>query len=56
MAEITKPGLIKTIKHYMKEGDEQSARNYYENYKERFKITESLEQLIQTKKKKIKEE
>ena len=51
MAELTKPGLIRVLKHYMEEGHEQSAQNYYENYKERFKITESLEQLIKTRKK-----
>jgi hypothetical protein len=39
----------------MENGDEETANSYYMNYKERFKITESLEELI-TDKKKNKEE
>lgn len=50
MAEMTKPTLIRTLKRYMDNGDERSARNFYNNYYERFKITESLEQLIKPEK------
>ena len=56
MTEMTKAALIRTIKKCMDNGDEKTANSYYMNYKERFKITELLEELIKTDKKREKEE
>lgn len=53
MPEMTKNGLEKTVKHYIKHKDYQTAKNYIENYAERFKDYDkekALEEIEQAEK------
>lgn len=45
MSKMTQKGLEKTVKHYTKAGDYQSARNYIENFADEFKTFDKEEAL-----------
>ena len=49
----TKKDLRETIQPYMKD-DPQTAQRFYENFRERFKLTESLEEFMKPNKTKTK--
>ena len=51
MSIKTKKDLIETIKPYMKD-DQEVGRRFYENFKDRLKITETFEELMKIKPKK----
>lgn len=51
MSIKTKKDLIETIKPYMKD-DQEVGKRFYENFKNRLKITETFEELMKIKPKK----
>ena len=51
----TKTDLRKTIQPYMKD-DLKTAQRFYDNFRERFKLTESLKEFMKTEVKKEEEE